>query len=264
MKNRRVVTALFLLFFFAILFLLWEWVIVHFSIPKRLLPRPSEIFVYLKKEFFGSHYSGYETILGKSLYSLTDAILGFCLASVLGTMLGILSSGRKTLRALVGPSFFLSQLIPLPAFAPIVASIFGYDWQTKIIIIVLFTVFPIMTSVEKAVDAIPLTYKNLLKTYNADLPSRFFKLTFPAILPSLFTVLKIVATASFVASIIAEISLTVSQGIGKDLFTSFNNQVMVRVWASLLVIGLTGLAFFETISFIERKVLRHFKYEGFR
>lgn len=244
----------------AILISVWEYYATAYHIPKRILPRPSEIGDYLVREFFGSHREGYETLLSKTMASFTDALIGFVISALLGSAVGILFAGSKFFRILLLPIIFLTQIIPLPAFAPVVAALFGYDVTTKIIIIVLFTIFPVIVNVEKATRNISHNHRSLFRTYNASRSQVFFRLVIPSIIPSLALTLKIICTASFVASIVSELSLTVSDGIGKDIFTSFNNQIIPRVWASLLIVSLVALAYFAAASTFEHYVLSKFHY----
>lgn len=245
---------------FIILLYLWEYYVTTFHIPKRILPRPSEIGTYLYREFFTSHRAGYESILAKTMASFIDAFIGFCIAAVLGSVIGILFARYTIFRVIALPIVFLSQLIPLPAFAPVVAALFGYDITTKIIIIVLFTIFPVIVNVEKAVKNISDNHLSLFKTYNASPSHVFFNLVIPSIVPNLLLTLKIISTATFVASIISELSLTVSGGIGKDIFTSFNNQIIPRVWSSLLVISGVSLCYYWVVSLVEHYVLTTYHY----
>lgn len=243
------------------LILFWEYAVSAWHIPKRILPRPSEIGTYLYREFFTAHRAGYESILAKALSSFADALSGFAISAVLGSLVGIVFARRKLFRAVLLPLIFVTQIIPLPAFAPVVAAVFGYDMTTKIIIIVLFTIFPVIVNTEKAVRNISGNHLALFKTYNASGAQVFFRLILPAIIPSLLLTLKIISTATFVASIISELSLTVSGGIGKDIFTSFNNQIIPRVWSSLIVVSAVSLAYFWAISSIEHYVLSRFHYD---
>lgn len=85
-------------------------------------------------------------------------------------------------------------------------------------------------------------------------------LLIPAIIPDLLTTMKILTTASIVTSIIAELPLTVSGGIGKDIYNSFNNQITTRVWASLILVCLISLIFFYSISKLEKIIITKYRY----
>jgi ABC-type nitrate/sulfonate/bicarbonate transport system permease component len=72
--------------------------------------------------------------------------------------------------------------------------------------------------------------------------------------------MKILTTASIVTSIIAELPLTVSGGIGKDIYNSFNNQITTRVWASLVMLCTVSILFFKSMLEIEKTIINKYRY----
>ncbi len=196
----------------------------------------------------------------KCFSSVRDALLGFTLSTLLGSLLGIVFSQVSSFKSIFAPFTFIFQLLPVPAFAPVIASAFGYGLETKIIIIVLFTIFPVIVTVESAVERLSHSYLQLLATYNASNKEVIRLLLWPSIVPPLLTTMKILTTASIVTSIISELPLTVSGGIGKDIYNSFNNQIITRVWASLFLISLISLMFFYSVTYFEKNIMNKYRY----
>lgn len=256
------ILVILLVILFFIIF--WEQYVTANNIPKRILPKPSDIWDYAKKEFFTEHRKGYETLLTKSFNSFIDAFIGFIISAVLGTLIGISFAISKLMKEGFSPVLFIIQLLPVPAFAPVIASLMGYGLTTKVLIIVLFTIFPFTVAAFDAVKNIPHYYKSLLETYNADKIKTYTYLILPSVIPNLLHTMKIAAPASVVASIIAELPLTVSDGIGKDIYTSFNNQIIPRVWLSLIIISVISLLFFALVSFIDKYINEKYKYGQFQ
>lgn len=234
----------------------WELIVNEYDIPKRILPGPISIFNYLLSDIETGKY----TLIIKSLTSTRDALLGFGIATFLGSFLGITFSQSNILRHIFSPFTLITQLLPVPAFAPVVASVFGYGIETKILIIVLFTTFPVIVTVQNAIERLSKNYKQLFSTYNAGRKEVIRYLLIPVIIPELLTTMKILTTASIVTSIISELPLTVSGGIGKDIYNSFNNQITTRVWASLILISGISLIFFYSISIIEKNIIQKYRY----
>jgi ABC-type nitrate/sulfonate/bicarbonate transport system permease component len=234
--------------------IIWESYIESNDIPKRILPKPSDILDYIL------NIKNFSLLLNKTLESFFDAFIGFSISVLLGTIIGILFAKKKYTYVIFLPLLFIIQLLPIPAFAPVIAAIFKYGIATKIIIVVLFTIFPVIISVYKAVINIPGRYKALFISYNANFRQTLTNIILPSIVPNLFVTLKIISTASFVGSIIAELPLATSSGIGKDIYNSFNNQLIYRVWSSLLIISVISLLFFLIISYLEKFILKKFRY----
>jgi NitT/TauT family transport system permease protein len=246
-----------------LILILWEKYVIAIDIPKRILPKPSDIGDFLYKEFFVEHRAGYETILEKTMQSFIDGVFGFCISVLFGSIIGFLIAKDKLVDISLSPILFIIQLLPVPAFAPVIAAIMGYGSETKIFIIVLFTIFPVVITVKDAIQNIPFEYSALFRSYNSSRIRTFFSLTLPAMVPGLLHTMKILTTASIVASIIAELPLTVSTGIGKDIYNSFNNQIIPRVWASLLIISIFSLMFFFFVSYLENLISKNYRYGQF-
>jgi ABC-type nitrate/sulfonate/bicarbonate transport system permease component len=245
------------------LLIIWEISFNHFDIPQRIAPKPSDLVEFIQKEFFTTHSQKYQNILTKSLYSLKDAGIGFIISLLLGCILGITISQNETLYCILFPFLFLTQLIPVPALAPLVAAFLGYGTITKIFIIVLFNIFPVTVSVRKTVLNLPENYKMLFYSYSKKSKDFFRYLILPSLVPTLFSNMKILCTSSIVASIITELPLSVRHGIGKDIYNSFNNLLIPRVWVSIMLISLLSLIFFTIVSFLEKYINRKYKYGQF-
>ncbi len=259
-KREKIIEIVKIIIFLAILLLIWEFITIKFNIPKRIIPRPTDLLDFIQKEFFIPKSTAYKTVLIKSLYSFKDALIGFTLSLIIGSIIGILLSRSKILDSILFPFLFLTQVVPVPALAPIMAAILGYGQTTKIVLIVMFTIFPIAIIIKNSIINIPENYILLLHTYTQKKLLLFRYLTLPSLIPPLLSVMKIVATSSIVATIITELPLSVRNGIGKDIYNSFNNQLIPRVWVSVILISLISLLFFKLISYLEKYISTKYKY----
>jgi len=242
---------------------IWEISLDYFNIPKRIAPKPSNIYEFIQKEFFTEHSSRYQNILIKAMYSIRDALIGFVISLILGTFLGILISRSSYIYSVLFPFLFLTQLVPVPALAPVIAALLGYGFLTKISIIVLFTIFPVMIAVRKTIINLPENYNLLLHSYTHKNKDLLRYLILPSLVPTILSTMKILCSASIVASIITELPLSVRTGIGKDIYNSFNNQIIPRVWTSILLISAISLIFFLCISNLEKYINNKYKYGQF-
>lgn len=240
--------------------LIWEYLINYFNIPKRVIPKPSDLLHFIQKEFLTTHSSKYQSVLIKTLFSLRDAFVGFILAFVVSIGLGITLAHSKMGYSFLFPLIFLTQLVPVPALAPVVATILGYGYTTKIFIITLFLIFPISMTVRNCILNIPISYLDLFKTYSKNRIYKYRYLIFPSLVPTLLSQMKVVSTASIVATIITELPLSVRGGIGKDIYNSFNNQMIPRVWVSVMLISLLSFLIFRVLSMLEIYTNRKYKY----
>lgn len=254
-KNILLPVILFLLFVIT-----WELLIRHFNVPKRILPKPTDLLDFIQKEFFSQKVTLSQTILLKSLFSFRDALIAFLIALFIGTGIGIFLSFNKIIYASFSPFLFLFQIIPTPALAPVLAALLGYGQTTKMVLIVLFLLFPIAIAVRNSLLNIPEDYVLLFKTYTKKERDTFKYLKLPSLVPPILSIMKVIAPASVVATIITELPLSLRNGIGKDIYNSFNNMLIPRVWVSVLLISLISLLFFKTVSSLEKYINNKYKY----
>jgi ABC-type nitrate/sulfonate/bicarbonate transport system permease component len=243
-----------------VILLIWELGINYFDTPKRILPKPTDLLQFIEKEFLTPKTTRYTTVLGKATESIKDAFIGFVISLILGSGIGILLSQNKKIYSVFFPIVFLTQLIPVPALAPVLAGIFGYGYSTKLILIVLFTIFPVAIAVRSSVLNIPENYTQLLSTYTDSKIQNFKYLILPSLVPPLLSIMKILSTASIVATIVTELPLSVRKGIGKDIYNSFNNQMIPRVWVSVIIISVLSLVFFSSFNYLEKYIDGKYKY----
>jgi ABC-type nitrate/sulfonate/bicarbonate transport system permease component len=233
------------------------------QIPKSTMPLPSEIYNYLKTDLTVSNRFHQQNLLEKTMESLQDAFWGFSISIILGSLIGIAYAKLSIFKNMTRPLLFIIQLLPVPAFAPVIAAIFGYDSTAKILIIVMFTIYPVVATIEHSVRSIPSDYYSLTRSFNSNRLNTIKTLVLPGIVPKLFTSMRIISTAAFTGSIIAELPLPITRGIGKDLYNSYNNQLHTRVWSSLVMIGVVGLVFYLSITIIGNLFQKKFRYGEF-
>ena len=118
-ENRKILSLVIKISLILLLLIIWEQIVISFEIPKRILPKPSQIVDYLTSDFSSGKY----TLLIKTLLSFRDALIGFSISVILGTLLGIIFHQFKILKTIFSPFILISQLLPVPAFAPVVAAL---------------------------------------------------------------------------------------------------------------------------------------------
>jgi NitT/TauT family transport system permease protein len=97
-----------------------------------------------------------------------------------------------------------------------------------------------------------------MHSYAASPWAILWKLRFPAALPYIFTAFKVSATASVVGSIIGELPSGIRDGLGGAIL-NFNQYYISgpeRLWATILVSAVIGIAFYLLISLAESLTLR--------
>uniref|UniRef100_UPI003F884B18 ABC transporter permease n=1 Tax=Methylobacterium sp. NMS12 TaxID=3079766 RepID=UPI003F884B18 len=204
-----------------------------------LLPPPSEILataVDLARD-------GYrQTPLWEHiLLSLGRALAGFGAAVVTGIPLGIAMGMSPSLGALIDP--FVQFLRPLPKLAliPLVVLWFGIGESSKILLIYVSTVLTIIVGAAAAVDHVRRQQVRAARALGARGFSMFRYVIVPAILPDLFTTVRLAFGIGWTTLIAAEM-IASEAGLGWMVVNAGAYLRTDVVMLGIVLLGVTGYA----------------------
>jgi NitT/TauT family transport system permease protein len=137
----------------------------------------------------------------------------------------------------------------------------GFTVYPKILVAVLIVFFPVMVNVLTAVRTVDRDLINLARAFTASRAQVFWKIEFPASMPSMFAGLRIGSTLAVVGVVVGEL---VGGNMGLGYLLSFGegqaNTPMVFVAIFMLtVVG--GIAYLAVI-LAERRVLHYLPARG--
>ncbi|WLP53264.1 ABC transporter permease [Agrobacterium fabrum] len=235
-----------LLFGLALL-VLWEGIVRGFSVPPILLPAPSAIIARLV---------GSLPILWADFRQtfLKSVLTGYVLGCGLGFVVAILIDRSPFLqRGLLPIGNFVSAL-PVVGIAPIMVMWFGFDWQSKVAVVVIMTFFPMLVNTVQGLAASNHMERDLMRTYAAGWGQTLLKLRLPAAWPFIFNALKINSTLALIGAIVAEFFGTPIVGMGFRISAEMGRSNVDMVWAEIAVAALAGSGFYGLVALAERAV----------
>lgn len=193
--------------------------------------------------------------LRESLYGLLiGAVIGALLATILRE---IPLLGRATL-----PWLIVSQTIPLVALAPIIVVWVGGaglpSWIAVTIIAAYLSFFPVTLNTLTGLNAADPLHVEFLRSISAPRWRVLVHVRIPTALPSLFTGLRLAATAAVIGAIVGELSAGTGAGIGRAILTAayYYSLAPANLYAAILVASLAGIVFVQLIVLIEWLTLR--------
>ncbi len=197
-------------------------------------------------------------LVGAALYTWREAAIGFVAGTILGIGLATTFVHSRLLERAFVPYVIASQTIPIVALAPMIVFAFGTSIVSVAIVATYLTFFPVTIAMIRGLRSPDPRALDLMRSYAASPWAIFWKLRMPASLPYLFTALKISATASIVGAIIGEGPGGVNDGLGRAII-NFNNQYISgpeKLWATILIAALLGIASYGLVQIAERYTLR--------
>lgn len=226
--------------------LIWELVVRLFGIQHYLLPPPSVIIMDFLKNW--------RRVVDSSWITTASMVGGFLLAVVVGIPLAMALAYSSFFERAIYPIIVFLQIVPKIAIAPLFIIWFGFGMTPKLLLVFLLTFFPIVVNAVVGFKSVDPGIMELARSTGASALRTFWKITFPSALPFIFTGLKVAAALASTAAVVAEFVASDS-GLGY-LIVTYNGQLMTpMVFATIIVLGLIGLAFYYLIELLERVVL---------
>ncbi|WP_320194894.1 ABC transporter permease [Agrobacterium rosae] len=235
------------LIFGAAIIVLWEGMVRGFAIPSILLPAPSAIFLRL--------ISSVPILWADFRQTFLKAVLtGYVLGCGLGFAVAVIIDRSPFLqRGLLPIGNFVSAL-PVVGIAPIMVMWFGFDWQSKVAVVVIMTFFPMLVNTVQGLSASSHMERDLMHTYAASWWQTLVKLRLPAAWPFIFNALKINSTLALIGAIVAEFFGTPIVGMGFRISAEMGRSNVDMVWAEIAVAAIAGSGFYGLVALAERAV----------
>ncbi|WP_019356845.1 ABC transporter permease [Streptomyces sp. AA1529] len=234
---------------------LWQAAFALELKPDYQLPSPLMVWDALAEEW----YKG--TILGIVWQSVSRGALGFAVALLAGTPLGLLVARVRPVRAAIGPILSGLQSLPSVAWVPAAIIWFGLTDATIYAVVLLGAVPSIANGLVAGVDRIDPLHLRAGTVLGATGLSGVRHVLLPAALPGYISGLKQGWAFSWRSLMAAELIATSPElgvGLGRLLETGRAYQDMPLVLGAILLILLVGIGI-ELLVFapLERRVLRH-------
>lgn len=211
-----------------------------------LLPSPWDV---VQAGFLDA--GGREQIL-TALWSTTRvALIGLVVAIVIGTTAAVVMSQASWAEASFYPYAVILQTIPILAMVPLLGFWFGYDLTARLIVCVLYTLFPIITNTLFGIRSVEPSMHDQFSLFGASRWQRLIRLQLPAALPAAITGYRIAGGMAVVGSIIADFFFRQGQpGIGRLIDTyrqSLDTDLMIAALVASSIVGIIVFLFFGTL-----------------
>ena len=221
----------------------WEAYVRIFDVQTWLLPAPSAIGVALIEDAgLLRRHTG---------VTLSEIMVGFALALASGVLLAAAIGISRTLERALYPFIIASQTIPIIVIAPMLLIWVGYGLAPKVIVVALISFFPIVVNMVDGLKSVDRDMVNLMRTLGANRRQIFFKVQVPTSLPYLFSGMRVAIAVSVIGAVIGE-WVGSSEGLGYLMLRSKPQFLTERVFASIVILSVMGIALFASVGIIQR------------
>lgn len=239
--RHRAILIVGLLLLFAVV---WQAAVVLFAIPKWLLPAPSDIGLAL--------WANRAAFLHHMLVTLGEVLIGLGVGVALGLVLAVLMNLSPVLHNALYVPVLATQTTPIVAIAPILIIWFGVGLLPKIIIIAIFSFFPVLVNTLAGLQATSRQMVQLMESVAASQWQIYRYIRIPMAFPHIFAGFRLAAAASVVGAIVVE-WVSSSAGLGYLLILYQARLNVDKAFATLVILMLLGVAVFAATAFLERR-----------
>ena len=208
---------------------------------------------------FGIFAEGYKMLMSGDLvsdtwYTLFEAILGFVIGTIFGSLLGLALWYSAFVARLVEPFIVAINSVPKIALAPIVVLWFGTGLVSKVMLSVSLTAIVALIAAYQAAKDADVDLQSLMISMGADKHQVFFKAVVPSPLPSIIATFRINIGFGLVGAVVGEF-ISSQRGLGHLIYTASSLYDLNTVWVGLFTLMIMGFVLYYVIDIIERTSL---------
>jgi NitT/TauT family transport system permease protein len=193
-------------------------------------------------------------LLSDTWYTLFEAILGFVIGTIFGSLLGLALWYSAFVARLVEPFIVAINSVPKIALAPIVVLWFGTGLISKVMLSVSLTAIVALIAAYQAAKEADVDLQSLLTSMGADKHQVFFKAVVPSTLPSIIATFRINIGFGLVGAVVGEF-ISSQRGLGHMIYTASSLYDLDSVWVGLFTLMVVGFILYYVIDMIERSSL---------
>src|SRR5712692_3124120 len=194
------------------------------------------------------------------LVSLNEFFVGFAIAAVFGIFLGIAIASSDAVNDVVDPWVSAVYATPTVALAPLFIFVFGIDAASKMAVVFLLAVFPIVINTATGIRSTEQIYIEAARSFTANRRQIFGKVLIPSALPFIVAGLRLGIGRGLVGVVVGEF-IGARAGLGYMIFRSSQGFEIDAMWVGVLLLAGTGVLAVVVLQKLERKMApwRHFE-----
>jgi ABC-type nitrate/sulfonate/bicarbonate transport system permease component len=230
------------------LLLLWEAVARSGVMPAFMLP-PLTVTIQqvvvdvASGEIFGT--------LGVSLYR---ALVGFAVAGIGGIVIGMMIVRSAAARWFFDPLISVGFPTPKVAFLPIFILWFGVYDLSKITMVTVDAIFPVLTATVIGLEGVERELIWSARNMGASNRRLLWEVMLPAALPQILTGLQVALPIALIVAIATEMIMG-GTGIGGAMLQSSRMFESAKVFAGIIEISVAGYGLIKGMAMLRRRLL---------
>ena len=250
-RTARLARVLLPLAFGVLALVAWDLIVRINDIPHYILPGPILVIETL--------IADWHTLYPSLLVTIQITLMALAVAVAGGVTLAILFTQSKWVELSFFPYAVILQVTPIVAIAPLILIYVDSTYAALLICAWIVAFFPILSNTTLGLNSADHNLINLFQLYGASRWQVLWHLRLPAAMPYFLGGLKIAGGLALIGAIVAEFAAGTAgteSGLAYRILEAGYRLNIPRMFASLILISLTGIVIFLFFTFLSHMVLR--------
>jgi ABC-type nitrate/sulfonate/bicarbonate transport system permease component len=187
--------------------------------------------------------------------TLYRAFVGFCVAAVAGVALGAAMARNRVARWFFDPIISVGFPMPKIAFLPVVILWLGLYDVSKISMVVLDAIFPVVTATMVGMAAVEKELQWSARNMGAGENALLWHVLLPAALPQILTGLQVALPIALIVVVVAEMAMG-GYGLGGAMMQASRFADSRGVFAGIVEIAIVGYVLVAVMAMARRRLLK--------
>lgn len=193
-------------------------------------------------------------LYGESLLSTLDLLArGFFLSVAIGITLGVVVGRIRVLDRALTPYLNALYAAPVPALAPILTITIGFGIASKLVVVVLVAVFPILINVQAGVKATDEDLIEVGRSFGASERQIWTHIVLPFAVPFIGVGLRLGVARALIGTVVAEF-YTSPDGLGFLILIFARRFDTASMMTPVLTYTVLGLLLVGAFTYLERRL----------
>ena len=225
------------------------WQLIHHwtGLPDRILPAPTTI--------VASAQASWPSLSAAAWATCLEGIAGMAAGIAAGILIAFTTSLWPCLTHVAMPILVVSQTIPLVAVAPLMVIWMGFTMASKIVVVAVFTAFPVALALLRGLRRVPASLTDPLAVAGASRAWILLHARLPWAHTHLFSGIRIAATYAFASAATAEF-MGAKRGLGVFLLSAQSSFRTDLVFAGAGALVLMTLLLYAIVAAAEALTAR--------
>jgi ABC-type nitrate/sulfonate/bicarbonate transport system permease component len=182
-----------------------------------------------------------------------EFVLGFAAAGVVGVLVGLLLGTNTVARSALTPWVSAIYSTPTVALAPLLILWFGLGLFSKIVVVFLVAVFPVLVNTQVGIEGADQRLIETARAFGANGRQIFTKVLLPSAVPFIVAGLRLGVGRGLVGIVVAEL-FGARAGLG--YFINISSQIfdMGGLFVAVILLAGAGVLTTEALRIVERRI----------